>query len=100
MRAKRAWRIPVPQLVRIYCRAEAENDLLADDMEFFDLGTIFFLVAAVVIFYQCATCSAVARVRNVRRSTPIPPPAPAKRNRRAIMFVPLPKRPEAAARCS
>lgn len=30
----------------------AKNDQLADDMEFFDLGTIFFLVAAVVIFYQ------------------------------------------------
>jgi predicted lipid-binding transport protein (Tim44 family) len=27
-------------------------ELVAEDMEFFDIGTIFFLVAAVVIFYQ------------------------------------------------
>ena len=28
------------------------RDRLAEDMEFFDFGTIFFLVAAVVIFFQ------------------------------------------------
>ena len=32
------------------CRPD--KDRLADDMEFFDFGTIFFLVAAVVIFFQ------------------------------------------------
>lgn len=33
-------------------RAWSGQALLAEDMEFFDIGTIFFLVAAVVIFYQ------------------------------------------------
>jgi predicted lipid-binding transport protein (Tim44 family) len=33
-------------------RAAETRDQLAKDMEFFDFGTIFFLIAAVVIFFQ------------------------------------------------
>src|SRR6187549_923134 len=33
-------------------KPENDRDQLAEDMEFFDFGTIFFLVAAVVIFFQ------------------------------------------------
>jgi predicted lipid-binding transport protein (Tim44 family) len=33
-------------------RSDVQKDRLAEDMEFFDFGTIFFLVAAVVIFFQ------------------------------------------------
>ena len=33
-------------------RSRRNKDRLAEDMEFFDFGTIFFLVAAVVIFFQ------------------------------------------------
>jgi len=97
MRAKRAWRIPVPQLVRIYCRAEAENDLLADDMEFFDLGTIFFLVAAVVIFYQLRN---VLGRRTGQERPPFDPYTAARTSEKeqaSDNVVPLPKRPEAAA---
>jgi predicted lipid-binding transport protein (Tim44 family) len=45
-------RVDVPHSDRAGLPSDAKNDQLADDMEFFDLGTIFFLVAAVVIFYQ------------------------------------------------
>jgi predicted lipid-binding transport protein (Tim44 family) len=45
-------RINVPHSDPGILPSDAKNDQLADDMEFFDLGTIFFLVAAVVIFYQ------------------------------------------------
>ncbi len=38
---------------RFLCRGRTFNKIgLAEDMEFFDFGTIFFLVAAVVIFFQ------------------------------------------------
>ena len=47
------------QVLELRCAAVAEcrrsagaRDRLAEDMEFFDFGTIFFLVAAVVIFFQ------------------------------------------------
>lgn len=96
MRPERKWRISRSAAHQNVLSAGAMNDLLADDMEFFDLGTIFFLVAAVVIFYQLRN---VLGRRTGHERPPFDPYTAARTGEQETAsdnVVPLPNRREAA----